>query len=106
GGRAMADEEFTRREALAGVAAGTVMASTHANAQSEGRHDDPTELTIAEASRRMAARKLSPVELTRAYLDRIERLEPSINAYITVTAETALEEASAAERAIAGGNYR
>ena len=52
--------------------------------------DDLTKLTIDEASRRIAARQLSPVELTRAYLGRIERVDERVNAYITLTAEQAL----------------
>src|SRR5207244_1683003 len=57
-------------------------------------------LTIAEAARQIAAKKLSPVELTQACLERIERLEPSLHAFITPTRERALGEARAAERAI------
>lgn len=62
--------------------------------------------SISEAGALLRARKLSPVELTRACLDRIERLNPRLNAFITVTAETALQEARAAEQEIAKGNYR
>lgn len=57
-------------------------------------------LSITEASRLLAARKLSPVELTQAYLERIDALNPSLHAYITVTAELAMEQARAAEQAI------
>jgi aspartyl-tRNA(Asn)/glutamyl-tRNA(Gln) amidotransferase subunit A len=55
----------------------------------------PTDLTIAAAARLMAAGSLTSAALTRAYLDRIERLEPQINAYVTVTAEQAMAEAEA-----------
>jgi aspartyl-tRNA(Asn)/glutamyl-tRNA(Gln) amidotransferase subunit A len=58
------------------------------------------ELTIAEAARRIAARSLSPVELTRACLERIEAVDPQLNAFLTVTADAALERAREAERAI------
>lgn len=47
---------------------------------------------------------LSPVELTRAVLDRIERLNPTVNAFCTVTAEAALAGARAAEQAVMTGN--
>jgi aspartyl-tRNA(Asn)/glutamyl-tRNA(Gln) amidotransferase subunit A len=67
---------------------------------------DATELSIAEAAARIAARQLSPVELTRAYLERIERLDPAINAYITVTAEQALDEARALEAELVAGRNR
>ena len=68
--------------------------------------DDLTLLTIAEAAERIRRREVSPVELTDAYLARIERLNLSINAYVTVTAGRARAEAAAAEKAIAGGEYR
>ncbi len=45
------------------------------------------------------ARELSPVEITDHYLDRIERLNPQVGAYVTVTAERARQEARAAEKA-------
>lgn len=63
-------------------------------------------LSIAEAAAQIAARELSPVELTRAYLERIARLNPLVNAYITVTADAALAGARAAEEAIAAGAGR
>jgi Asp-tRNA(Asn)/Glu-tRNA(Gln) amidotransferase A subunit family amidase len=45
-----------------------------------------TDLSIAQAAVRIQARTLSPIELTEACLQRIGRLNPTINAYITVTA--------------------
>jgi aspartyl-tRNA(Asn)/glutamyl-tRNA(Gln) amidotransferase subunit A len=54
--------------------------------------------TIEELSNLLAKRKVSPVELTRLYLSRIERLNPKLNAFITVAAESALAEAAVAER--------
>lgn len=57
---------------------------------------DPTELTVAAAGRLIADRRLSAVELTEAYLDRIERDNPRLNAYVAVTADRA--RATAAER--------
>ena len=49
------------------------------------------------------SRRLSPVELTRAVLDRIERLNPRLNAYCTLTADAALQRAREAEDAVAKG---
>ncbi len=63
-------------------------------------------LTLARAARLIKTRKLSPVELTKACLRRIERLQPTINAFITVTADHATRQARAAEREIAKGTYR
>jgi aspartyl-tRNA(Asn)/glutamyl-tRNA(Gln) amidotransferase subunit A len=65
-----------------------------------------TLLTIAEASRLMAARELSPVELTQACLDRIERSNPDISAFITVTPERAMSDARASEARITAGRRR
>ena len=62
--------------------------------------------TIGEVAPRLARRELSPVELTQACLDRVSQLEGEINAFITVLAEAALDEARAAEQEIARGNYR
>ena len=55
-------------------------------------------LTIAGASRLIASRKLSPLELTRALLERIRVLNPELNAFITVTERQALAVARAATR--------
>jgi len=63
-------------------------------------------LTLCEAAEKLRSRRLSPVELTRECLARIERLDPTLNAFITVTAELALEQARRAEAEIIGGNYR
>ena len=56
-----------------------------------------TFMTLAEASRQIAAKTLSPVELAKAHLARIERLNPTVAAFITVTPERALSDAQAAE---------
>jgi aspartyl-tRNA(Asn)/glutamyl-tRNA(Gln) amidotransferase subunit A len=56
-----------------------------------------TLLTIAEAAELIASGDISPVELTVAHLERIQQVEPKINSYITVTAESALAAASKAE---------
>ena len=63
-------------------------------------------LSAAEQGRLMRGRKLSPVELVRAYLERIERYDGILRAYITVCAERALAQAQQAEREIAAGGYR
>ena len=60
-------------------------------------------LSIAEASRLIAAKKLSPVELTRTILARIAAVDPQLNAFLLVTERQALADARAAERAIAAG---
>ena len=62
--------------------------------------------TIVELAPRLRRKEVSPVELTRACLDRIEKLNPALNAFITVTAESALAEARAAEIEISRGEWR
>src|ERR1022692_1786742 len=62
--------------------------------------------TIVEFAPRLRRKEISPVEVTRACLDRIEKLNPVLNAFITVTAESALEEARAAEIEISRGEWR
>ena len=62
--------------------------------------------SAAELAPLLKARKLSPVELVRAFLDHIEAVNPKVNAFITVTGEQALEQARKAEREIAAGGYR
>src|SRR4051794_34034626 len=64
-------------------------------------------LTIAEAARRIASGAVSPVELMRAVLARIERLEPRIGAFVTrVDPDQCVELARDAEHEIAMGRYR
>jgi aspartyl-tRNA(Asn)/glutamyl-tRNA(Gln) amidotransferase subunit A len=63
-------------------------------------------LTIRQAGSLLKSRKLSPVELTRAFLSRIERLDKTLNAYITVLPDRALAAAHTAEAEILRGDYR
>ncbi len=63
-------------------------------------------LSLDEVGRRLRARELSPLEVTRALIERTKRLEPALGAYITFTPETALEDARRAEREILAGGYR
>ncbi|MGI8551841.1 MAG: amidase [Dehalococcoidia bacterium] len=60
--------------------------------------------SIAEAAHGFRSRQISPLELTRALLERIERLDPTLRAFVTVTPERALREARAAEAAILRGD--
>ena len=63
-------------------------------------------LTIAEAAKLIAAKKLSPVELAKTHLDRIGRLDPQLNAFLMVTEERALADAKAAEARQMSGSPR
>ncbi len=62
--------------------------------------------SIVETGELLRKREVSPVELTRDCLAEIERLNPTLNAFITVTAEFALAQARAAEAEILRGHWR
>jgi aspartyl-tRNA(Asn)/glutamyl-tRNA(Gln) amidotransferase subunit A len=63
-------------------------------------------LEVAELGPRFAARSLSPVELCQALLRRCERLDPTLNAFISLNAERVLTEARVAERELSAGRSR
>jgi aspartyl-tRNA(Asn)/glutamyl-tRNA(Gln) amidotransferase subunit A len=62
--------------------------------------------TIQQLSREIRQRSISPVELTRDCLARIDKLNPKLNAFITILADSALADARRAEQEIQRGNYR
>ena len=62
--------------------------------------------SIAETAELVRRRKISPVEVVRECLERIDRLNPTLNAFITVTAASALGEAQGAEREIQARKWR
>ncbi len=62
--------------------------------------------TIADLSALISKKSLSPVDLTRAMLDRIASLDPRLKSYATVTGELAMEQARNAENEIQAGRYR
>jgi aspartyl-tRNA(Asn)/glutamyl-tRNA(Gln) amidotransferase subunit A len=62
--------------------------------------------TISELAQRLRRRKVSPVEITQECLARIDRLNPALNAFITVTAESALAGARQAQAEILRGEWR
>jgi aspartyl-tRNA(Asn)/glutamyl-tRNA(Gln) amidotransferase subunit A len=62
--------------------------------------------TIAAASELIRRREISPVDLTLECLETIDRLNPVLNAFITVTSESALQEAKVAEGEVAAGHWR
>ena len=63
-------------------------------------------LTIHEAQKLIQSRALSPVELTRAVLDRIKAVDEKLHAYINLMSDGALKEAQTAEAEIQRGNWR
>ena len=62
-----------------------------------------TDLTITEALAKMRTGEISSVELTQAHIDQIEKYEPQVKAFLTVTAESALQQAQAADDMRADG---
>ena len=66
----------------------------------------PASLTVHELGERFRRRELTPSEATRAYLARIEALDPQVKAYLTVTPEQALRRAAAADARFVAGTPR
>ena len=63
-------------------------------------------LTIRQASELLRRRELSPVELTRAFLDRIQATDDRLHCFITLLSDQALEQARTAEAEIITGGYK
>ena len=59
--------------------------------------------TLAELAKRLRAKEFSVTELTKSLLGRIEASQPKLNAFITVTPESALAQARLADQALAAG---
>jgi aspartyl-tRNA(Asn)/glutamyl-tRNA(Gln) amidotransferase subunit A len=67
---------------------------------------DLTMLSLEKAAELLRTRQVSPLELTRACIDRIVQLDEKLHAFIALTAANALQRAREAEREIASGDYR
>ena len=80
------------------------MSTAGSAGQAAGR--DLAYLSVEALGERLRRRELSPVEITRVYLERIAAFDPALHAFITVTGEQVLEDAALAEREIAAGRYR
>lgn len=68
--------------------------------------DDLHYQPLTTVAKHIADRRISPVEVTQALLDRIARLDPELRSYTLVTADLALHQARTAESEIAAGRYR
>src|SRR6187455_646279 len=64
---------------------------------------DLHEFSLQQAHELLSSRQISSEELTRAYLERIERLDPQIKSYVTVSKDLALEQAREADQRIQAG---
>ncbi len=69
-------------------------------------HEELLSFDVAALGQKLRAREISPVELTEAYIDRIQRTDNKIRAYITVTADLARKAARKAEHEIVAGKWR
>ena len=101
-----AGEPWSRRAFLASAAAGCAAGWLPVSVVATAPPADLSRLRLAEAATLLRDKRVSPVELAAACLARIERLNPKINAFITVTADEALGQARAAEAEIQRGNWR
>jgi aspartyl-tRNA(Asn)/glutamyl-tRNA(Gln) amidotransferase subunit A len=102
------ESSISRRSFLAitPAAVGGSLVELHPIITGRGSGDDVTGLSLHEAAEQVRRRQISPVELAQACLARIERLNPTLNAFITVTAESALASAHEAEAEIRRGRWR
>ncbi len=97
------------KTALAGAAGTLIPRMGAAAVEARGAASNASLSTVtplSQASQLVHSKKISPVELTQACLGRIEQLNPKLNAFITVTAESALAEARAAEAEIHRGRWK
>ena len=65
-----------------------------------------TQLDVHELAQIIESREASPIEITKAFLERIDHLNGSLNAYVTIDTEGATSAAKAAEKEIKAGTYR
>ena len=96
------DAKHSRR-AFVAAGIGTVASASKA---ASGAPQDLTALTLRQASQIVHNKAVSPVELTQACLRRIERYNPAVNAFITVTGESALATARERENEAQHGKWR
>src|SRR5271166_2342119 len=96
------NQSDSRRSFLATGIGAAVSAFTPAFADSQ----DLTALTLKKASELLRSKGASPVELTQACLKRIEKYNPAVNAFITITGESALATAREMEAEAQHGKWR
>ena len=108
-GRTFEPGPLSRRRFLAGLSAGSALILSGVGCSVPTTRGvelgDVTQITLANAALLIQSRGLSPVALVKACLDRIDRFNPQINAFITVLHESALEQARVAEAEIANGGW-
>jgi len=98
--------DMSRREFIQTTVGTVAFLGLGSTLQASPVSDDLAFLTISELSELIRTRKISPVEVTRVMLQRIEKFNPILNAYITVTSEQAMKSAQDAEKEIQHGKWR
>ncbi len=99
---------ISRRTLLAGLAVGSgaaILGCSRSNNITSGPALDLAQLDLSDASAAVQRGEVSPVELTRACLSRIERIDPKLNSFITVLHEQSIADARHAEREITNGRW-
>ena len=95
------------KSVLAGAAGSSIAGiDIKAGPQQKPQGASLSKLTLSEASEFVRSKRISPVELTQGCLSRIEQINPKLNAYITVTADSALAQAREAEAEIQRGSWK
>jgi aspartyl-tRNA(Asn)/glutamyl-tRNA(Gln) amidotransferase subunit A len=100
---------WSRRRFLnvaAGAAAALSAGSAFGAVGESGDHGDLAALSLQKVSEMLRRKSVSPVELTQEILKRIERLNPTLNVFITVDADGAMAQARAAEAELMRGKWR
>jgi aspartyl-tRNA(Asn)/glutamyl-tRNA(Gln) amidotransferase subunit A len=92
---------FIKAEYCYKIEAGNVHKKSH-----PGEKMELTSLTLHQAAEMLRRKEVSPVEMTRAHLERIQAMDDKLNAFITVTPELALQQARQAEQEIRSGDYK
>jgi amidase len=106
------DRPVSRRAALALMAWGALLPQACTRSapwridEAAGTADPLHYRSLQDIARHIASRDLSPVDVTRHLLDRIAAVDDRLQSYATVTADTALRDARAAEQEIRAGRYR
>src|SRR3989442_3117571 len=96
--------DVSRRHFLQGTIGSAAM--LRSTMQNTSQKSDLHFLSISELSELIRTKKVSPVEVTRAILDRLEKFNPTLNAYITVTRDLAMKSAQEAESEIQQKKWR
>jgi amidase len=104
---------LSRRQAVALIAAGTVVSLDELKAQISSPPSTTSKSTkglyyasLQDVARRIQSRDLSPVDLTHLMLDHIAKVDPTLKSYATVMSDQAVADATAAFHEIGAGGYR